>query len=399
MSEWSKAETRLAIPSGDGLLPEAIRRQFPQTAECIYLNTGTVGLCPAPVVEALLAGIRAFEVDGQLGWGPAEAGMNAARGRLAVFLGVTADELVFTRNATEGTNLVTTGIAWRAGDEVLLSSEEHPSMELPWHYLQQQGRIRLRRFPVSADPARTLAAVEAALTPKTRLVATSHVFCHSGNRAPADALAALCRSRGALLHLDGAQAVGQFPLDLRAIGADFYTGNCHKWLLGPKGTGFLYLRPGTDSALSPCHVGAGSTARFDPDEGLTLRESGHRFEYGTRDFARFAALGPLLDWWAEVGLEKAERQMQHLTAYLRCRLREVPGLVLHTADAWDDSSAMTTFSLPGRTTDEIVSGLWDRHRVMTRPVGDWQAVRISTALYNTRDEIDLLVRALCEVGR
>jgi isopenicillin-N epimerase len=383
----------------EALDSQSLRRQFPQTAESVYLNTGTVGLCPLPVVEALIERIRDYEVGGLIGWGPAEAGMNEARARLAVYLGVGPDDLVFTRNATEGTNLVTTGIQWREGDEVLLSDEEHPSMELPWHYLQQQGRIRLRRFHVTADPGETLAAVRQAITPLTRLVATSHVFCHSGNRAPAGALAALCRERGVLLHLDGAQALGQFPLDLGALGADYYTGNCHKWLLGPKGTGFLYLRPDSDAALRPCHVGAGSAARFDPASGLTLRESGHRFEYGTRDFARFAALLPLLDWWGETGWDGAGRHMQRLAAYLKDSLQEVPGLVLHTAATWDNSSAMTTFSLPGRSASEVVSFLWEHHRILTRPVEDWQAVRVSTALYNTAEEIDFLVSILYKFGR
>src|SRR5713101_4977900 len=179
---------------------ESLRRQFPQTASVVYLNTGTVGLCPLPVVEALLEQTRAFEVAGQLGWGSAEAAMNEARDRLAARLGARADDLVLTRNASDGTNLVATGIDWRPGDEVLLSAEEHPSMELPWHYQQQLGRIRLRRFPVFPEPERTLVAVADALTPRTRLVATSHVFSHSGNRAPVrpsrtghPALAALCR--------------------------------------------------------------------------------------------------------------------------------------------------------------------------------------------------------------
>src|SRR5712692_543798 len=326
---------------------ESVRRQFPQTASVVYLNTGTVGLCPLPVVEALLEQTRAFEGAGQLGWGRAEAAMNEARDRLAARLGVRADDLVLTRNASDGTNMVATGIDWRPGDEVLLSAEEHPSMELPWHYQQQLGRIRLRRFPVFQEPERTLAAVEDALTPRTCLVATSHVFSHSGNRAPAAAIAALCRERGVLLHLDGAQAVGQFPVDLTALGADFYAGNCHKWLLGPKGTGFLYLRPESPAPLRPVHVGAGSAARFTPEEGLTLHESARRFEYATRDFAKYGALVPLLDWWDARGPDRAQSSMQRLTESLRRRLREIPGLRLHTADAWEHSSAMTTFSLPG----------------------------------------------------
>src|SRR5438034_337196 len=169
-----------------------------------------------------------------------------------------------------------------------------------------------------------LAAVAEALTPRTRLVAISHVFSHSGNRAPAGALAALCRERGILLHVDGAQSVGQFPIDLSALGADYYAGNCHKWLLGPKGTGFLYLRPGSAAPLRPVHVGAGSTAAFTSGEGLTLHESAHRFEYATRDFAKYAALVPLLDWWEALGWERSQARMRSLTARLKQRLADIP---------------------------------------------------------------------------
>jgi selenocysteine lyase/cysteine desulfurase len=371
-----------------------LRDQFPQTREVIYLNTGTVGLCPLPVVEALLERVRAFEVAGQLGWGAAEAAMNEGRARLASWLGAASDDLALTRNATDGTNLVAAGIDWRPGDEVLLSGEEHPSMELPWHYLQQQGRIRLNRFAVSADPVATLAAAEAALTPRTRLLATSHVFSHSGNRAPAAALVALCRARGVLLHLDGAQAVGQFPLDLTALGADFYTGNCHKWLLGPKGTGFLHIRPESREHLRPVFVGAGSATSFSPEAGLTFPEGARRFEYATRDFAKYAALEPLMGWWEAIGAPAAEARLRELAAYARQRLEEVPGLTFHTASAWEDSSAMLTFSRAGRTTDELTTYLWEQHRVLTRPVSQWEAVRLSTALFNTTDEIDRVADAL-----
>lgn len=373
---------------------EALRRQFPQTASAVYLNTGTVGLCPLPVVDALLEQTRAFELAGQLGWGPAETAMNEARVRLASCLGARADDLVLTRNATDGTNMVATGLDWRPGDEVLLSGEEHPSMELPWHYQQQFGRIRLRRFPVFKQPERTLAAVAEALTPRTRLVATSHVFSHSGNRAPAAEIASLCRERGILLHLDGAQSVAQFSLDLAALGADFYAGNCHKWLLGPKGTGFLYLHPDSPARLRPVHVGAGSTAHFTPEAGLTLHESARRFEYATRDFAKYAALTALLDWWDTLGSDRAELQMQSLSAHLRRRLCEIPGLRLHTADAWEHSSAMTTFSLPGHTCQELHAFLWERHHILTRTVAEWEAIRLSTAVYNTVDEIERLIEAL-----
>jgi selenocysteine lyase/cysteine desulfurase len=358
-----------------------------------------------PGVTALLDRIREYEIGGLMGWGPAAAAMEEARARLAAWLGAATEDITLTRNATDGTNLVTSGIDWQPGDEVLLSGEEHPSMELPWHYLQQLGRIRLNRFPVSVDPEETLAAARAALTPRTRLVATSHVFSHSGNRAPAAELARLCRERGILLHLDGAQSVGQFPLDLTALGADFYTGNCHKWLLGPKGTGFLYICPESRGRLRPVFVGAGSASLFAPppeDAGgaprLTFPESAHRFEYATRDFARYAALGDLLDWWDQIGIEAAEARLRTLAAYLQERLQEVPGIRIHTNPAWEHSSAMVTLSLPGHTCHEVGARLWEDHRILTRPVGEWEATRLSTALYNTEGEIDQVVAALREIA-
>jgi selenocysteine lyase/cysteine desulfurase len=337
--------------------------------------------------------------------------MEEGRSRLAARLGAEASDITFTGNATDGTNLVAWGIDWQpdpgsgALPEVLLSGEEHPSMELPWHYLQQLGRIRLNRFAVSADPEETLAAATAAITPRTRLLATSHVFSHSGNRAPVEALVRLCRERGIRVHLDGAQSVGQFQIDLAALGADFYTGNCHKWLLGPKGTGFLYIRPESREAIRPISVGAGSASRFAPPPEdpsgpprLTFPESARRFEYGTRDFAKYAALVALMEWWDALGEEAAEARLRELSRCLRARLQEVPGLKFHTNPAWEHASAMVTISLPGRTCHEVVSHLWEKHRILTRPVGEWEATRLSTALYNTEAEIDQVVAALKEIA-
>lgn len=275
-------------------------------------------------------------------------------------------------------------------------------MELPWHYLQQLGKIRVNRFPVSQEPAETLEAATAAITPRTRLLATSHVFSHSGNRAPVAELARVCRERGVLLHLDGAQAVGQFGIDLAAIGADFYTGNCHKWLLGPKGTGFLYIRPESRGAIRPAFVGAGSASLVAPETPsalptLAFPESARRFEFGTRDYGKYAALTALMDWWDTVGLERVEARLRELSALLRARLAALPGVRFHTNPAWEHASAMQTISFPGRTCHEVVSHLWEKHKILTRPVGEWEATRFSTAIYNTEDEIDRVAAALAEL--
>jgi selenocysteine lyase/cysteine desulfurase len=146
--------------------------------------------------------------------------------------------------------------------------------------------------------------------------------------------------------------------------------------------------------LRPVHVGAGSALRFSPEEGLTLHESARRFEYATRDFAKYAALAPLLDWWDSLDSGRAQQHMQNLTDDLRRRLAQIPGLCLHTAEDWSHSSAMTTFSLPGHASNDLYSFLWERHRIITRTVPEWEAIRVSTAVYNTPDEIDQLAEAL-----
>ncbi|MFQ6039246.1 MAG: aminotransferase class V-fold PLP-dependent enzyme [Candidatus Poribacteria bacterium] len=192
-----------------GLDIHAIRQEFPLVNEVVYLNTGTVGISPQSVVEQLLRTVENFEVRGQTAWAESEAGMNESRKRLATLLGSSPLEIAFTRNATDGVNLVTNGIAWRQGDEVLLSDQEHPAMLFPWTYLQQRGYITLKRFKIEMNPERTISNIRRALTPRTRLLATSHVTSQSGIRVPCKDICALCKESGILVLLDGAQAVGR----------------------------------------------------------------------------------------------------------------------------------------------------------------------------------------------
>jgi len=392
-----------------GLDIHVIRQEFPLVNEVVYLNTGTVGISPKPVVEQVLKTVEQFEVQGQTAWGELEAGMNESRKRLATLLGASPLEIAFTRNATDGVNLVTNGIAWRQGDEVLLSDQEHPAMLFPWTYLQQRGYITLRRFEIEVNPEKTLANIRKSLTPQTRLLATSHVTSQAGIRVPGKEICALCKEHEVLVLLDGAQAVGQFPIDLKAIGCDFYTGNLHKWLLGPKGTGFFYVtqeflsdtsssmsQGGRENSLQPTWVGAGSGG-FDAQKGLLPSPSAQRFEYGTRDFGKYAGFSAILDWFEALGWQNVEEHMRELSSFLKTELKRIPKVHLFTPNQWELSSAMTTFALPGISCNEISKRLWELHRVLVRTVGEFDAVRISTAVFNTKDEVELLLRLIREM--
>ena len=391
--------TPMAMPSmtniqqGD-LDVEAIRAELPGLADVVYLNSGTAGIAARPVLERLIEEITLFEQRGEVVYREMQERMEAARARLAAFVGAGADELAFTRNATDGVNLVAWGLSWRPDDEVIISDEEHPAMTLPWHHLRRSGGPRVKMFRIEADPAATLENVRALVTPRTRLVASSHVSCVSGTRVPAGELCALAAQHGALSLLDGAQAVGEFPVDVAALGPDFYVGNGHKWLHGPKGTGFLYVRRDRLDDLAATHVGAGAFERpLDLDE-LRPVPSARRYEYATRSYGTYAALSAALDWLDGLGWDRIERRLAHLSDYLKERLRGVSGLTLASPEPWEQSSALVSFSLDGVDSARIQNYLWEAGKVRSRTFPDRPLVRISTAHFNTEAELDLLVDLL-----
>jgi selenocysteine lyase/cysteine desulfurase len=374
---------------------KAVRAAFPTAGTTVYLNTGTVGLRPRPVVDRLLAATGRLESGGRDAYPELVPEVDRARAKLADLLGAQPEEIALCGNATDAINWVVAGLDWSDGDEVLLSAQEHPAMLWPWTYLQQRRAVRLRRFPISADPERCLAEIRPLCGPRTRLIASSHVSTETGTRVPAGEIAAWARERGILTLFDGAQAIGDIPVDVGRIGSDFYAGNGHKWLCGPTGTGFLWGRLEQLTRLWPAHVGAGSAGAFAPD-GLTLQASGKRFEYGTRDYARWVGMTAALDWLAALGgVAAIGERLRALATYLRDAVRERPGWTLLTPEAWDGSSALTTFRIEGWRPAALQAGLEARRpRIITRQVPEHDALRISTHYFNDESDIEALLEEL-----
>ena len=375
-----------------------IRGEFPLLERLAYLNVGAAGLCPLSVAEKTEASVRAFELGGEAEWAPSLERLERGRARLAAFLGVTADEIAFTRNATEGINAVAYGLDWSRGGEVLISDEEHAALLFPWAFLAQrsagENAVSARRFRFGNTPEETLDALEAALTPRTRLMAVSHVSCVTGKRAPAAEMARRCRERGVLSLIDGAQAAGQIPIQEAVKEADFYAGNGHKWLLGPKGTGYLRIRPALMDALTPTQVGAGSGSYDEAADRLALDRSARRFECGTRGCGRYAGFEPLFEWWDQVGFENAWRRMRMLTGMLKEGLKTAPNVRLHTPTAWEHSCAMSSFSVEGVSGERLAAELYEQRRIRVRYVEEIDGVRVSTALFNNEEEINRLIDAV-----
>jgi selenocysteine lyase/cysteine desulfurase len=377
---------------------QEVRKFLPVLQECNYLNVGTFGVLAEPVLERSLARLRNYDARGVVGYSEVAEGQERARAHVARVFGAQADEIAFTGNATDGVNLVTAGLTWEPGDEVILSDEEHPAMTFPWYYLQQRGGPQVKTFHVRPEPEVVLAELAQLVTPRTRLIATSHVSHRSGTRLPAAALCAWARERGILTLLDGAQAFSQFSIDLHALGCDFYATNGHKWLCGPKGTGIFYIRQETLPLTHVAHTGAGAMKEYNLAH-LELVPSARRFEFGTRSHALYGGLDAALDWFDQLGWEAIERHLARVSAYLKKQILARPRFTLHSPVPWAQSSALVVFSVPGQDATTLSNTLREQYQTITPPVAAFNALRVSTSYFIIEEDVDRLLAILDRMAR
>jgi isopenicillin-N epimerase len=378
------------------------RREMMLDPQVINLNTGSFGPLPRCVFE------RVTELRRQLAAEPMDFILRQtpgllwqARVRLAEFLGGSPQRLVFTANVTTSVNLVASSLQLAAPGEILLTDHEYGAMHWCWQRAAQRLGLTVRTFalPVMAHtPQEIVDALRAALNERTRLLFFSHVLSPTGLVLPAKALCAEARRRGVVTVVDGAHAPAMVPLNLADIGADFYGGNCHKWLLAATGSGFLYLGEGNEGRIQPLQVSWGwqhEARRLDePDEfGSTPRIRFLEFE-GTRDWCPWLAVPVAIDFQAAIGWEAIRQRNASLVEHVRRRL--IGLLPLHTPTHPELHGFMTAFRLPAHVqAPALRAGLWQQRielPIVERP--DGLLARVSTHFYNTADEIDRLVDVL-----
>jgi isopenicillin-N epimerase len=402
---------------------DALREQILLDPTIINLNTGSFGPLPRPVFD------RVTELRRWLAAEPTHFFVRQAppllwnaRERLAAFLGTAPQRLVFTSNVSAAINLVASGLSIASPGEILLTDHEYRAMHWVWERVGQKRGLTIRTFPLptmATDPAEIVDAAKQAMTPQTRLFFFSNVLSPTGLVLPASELCAVARRRGIVTVVDGAHAPAMIPLNVSQVGADFYTGNCHKWLLAPTGVGFLVIGPGSEDRLEPLHVSWGyrpneyplgeqDAARRDPDGkdafGSTPRTRFLEFE-GTRDICPWLTVPEAIDFQARIGVESIQKHIAKLSTYTRDRIGNL-GLKLATPAVPGMHGSMTAFELPMKG-PAMAAGLrqaiW-KHRIevpiVERP--DRLLLRVSTHFYNTREEVDRLAEvvpaALREVG-
>ena len=333
-------------------------------------------------------GAAAFEAIGTI-YGNARSGV-------ARLLNADADEITLTDNTGEGMNIISYGINWHEGDEVITTNHEHISLLAPLYQLRDRYGILIRFADIGPTAERpVLKAIADLVTPRTRLISISHVTWTTGAVLNISEVAYMGREWGIPVLIDGAQSAGAIPADMKALGVDFYAIPMQKWLCGPDGTGALYVRKDALRYVSPTYVGYWSTKH---EEGLEweLLESAQRFEAGGRQTAAIAGQAAVLSWLEEtVGYQWLFERIASLSAYAYKALKEVPGLSMLTP--LQGESGLVSFKLEGRDDAETVTYLRDKHNMYIRNIPSTKSLRISTGFYNTEEEIDKLVAALQEM--
>jgi selenocysteine lyase/cysteine desulfurase len=384
-----------ALPAAPPLADEAywreVKAQFLVRDGYVMMNAAN--LCPAPraVVDAVLAAMRDEDADVSFqNRGKYDRLWAETRTRLARFLGASDDEVAIVRNTSEANNTVVGGIALKAGDDVLLFGENHPTNNVAWDVRAARHGFTVRRVRLDATPSDPSAVVDAfrrAMRPNTRLLSITDVSSSSGVRLPTRELCTLARARGAWAHVDGAQTFGALRRDLHDLGCDSFTGSAHKWLMGPKEAGVLFVREARCAELWPGVVGVGWGAAAE-----TQLPGARKFEtLGQRNDATVAGLAAALDFHERIGAARIEERVLELATAMYDGLAAMPGATMVTPALPALRAGVCIARFEGRDTRQMHQTLYAEHHVATAPSG---GLRFSPHIYNTMQDVERALGAV-----
>jgi isopenicillin-N epimerase len=376
----------------------------------VFLNHGSFGACPRSVLELqqqLRAQLEAEPV--RFVHREAEGRLDVARRALAQFVGCHADDLAFVPNATSGVNTVLRSLTFQPGDELLVTDHEYNACRNVLDYVAARARATVRVAPVPfplQDPQQVVDAVLGAVTPRTRLLLIDHVTSPTGLVLPVEAIVAALANKGIDVLIDGAHAPGMLPLDLRRLGAAFYTGNCHKWLCAPKGAALLHVRRDRQQGLRPLGISHGANSPRKDRSRFRLE-----FDFtGTCDPTPWLAVPTALRFLSGLlpggiaGLQQHNRSLALRGRDVLCNAigsaRPAPdsmiGSLASVVLPWSDAPGLGPHDL-----DPLQVELWERHRIEV-PVMRWRAprvrlLRISPQIYNQIGQYEMLAAKVSEL--
>ena len=392
------------IPTGT-LSPDfwtELRKQFLIPRDEAFFNTGTLGSSPRVVLDAVVEHMTHVDRDIAhwdykpdhenyfTGYYP-ELGV---RTKIARLINAAAEEIALTQNATFGMNFLANGLDLGPGDEIVIDEGAHPGGRCGWELRSKRygAYVKYVRVPVPPkDPAQLIELYENATTPQTRVWAIPHLTSGTAVRFPVEELCKRARARGILSVVDGAQTVGHIVVDVRGIGCDAYFASPHKWLLAPKGTGFLYVKQ--ESLPRVWTTLASSEWDNYRDGALRL------MQYGTGNLSLLVGLEKAIDFHLAIGSARVQERVIGLANRLRMGLQQIDRVVIASPMHPDLQSATTVWSVQGVTAADLQDRLWNDRRVRVRSMGDPLGVRQCCHIYNSEEEVDRTLAAVRAFAR
>jgi len=369
---------------------ELVKSQFRFAENLHYFNNASLG--PSPI--AVQGATREYRnlLDGfpsKYMWGEWKEAKEATRKGVADLFSVSPEEIALIHNTTEGMNLIARSFDLKAGDEVILGDHEHPSGTVAWRVWQEAKGIKLVRPELPLMPQTKDELVEVyrkAITSKTKIISMCHIVNTNGMILPVKEIAEMAHTHGVLVAVDGAQSAGMFQFDLHDLGCDFYAASSHKWLFSPKGVGVFFARKESQHHLKPLIV-----ARGYEDESIRRLEN-----YNTRNLPELLGLGSAVDFHNQIGQENIHRRSYALKEYFLKKINANSKFRIKTPGPDDLSCAIQVIEVKGRDVIEIKTKLFEDAGIDCRPMKGFNlnALRISLAIYITKDDIDYLIDAL-----
>ena len=384
-------ETTLALPIDIDKDWDELRKLFPLTYSRNYFNTGGIGASPKKVVDAVYHNMILSETRGD----EKRKSLKNVRSKVAKFLNANPKNIAFTRNTTEGMNIIARELSFKEGDEIVLSTHEHIGGASPWVMLQKEIGVKLKLVDLDLSGEQNLELIKNSISPKTKLVCISHVTCTTGMKLPVNEIVKLCKEKGVYSCIDGAQAIGMMPVDLGTMNPDFYVCSGHKWLLGPKGTGIIYIGDKAFSEMKPLFSGAYSDSDFNLSKRLLdFVGNPSRLEYGTRNIPLIMGLEAAIDFVDELNLETLSKRNKELARYLVEKLSENPKIEIISPLNDEFSTSMISFRVKGKDYLRVRNTLTKTYLQRVRAIyeNDLNAVRVCIAIYNNKEQVDQLVK-------
>lgn len=389
-----------------------IKTDFPILNDIIYMDSASTSLTPEPVLIAVSKYYR--EYNANVGRGVHRLSQVAsqkykdAHRKIADFIGANEEEVIFTKNTTEAINTVASGLRWKKGDKVVTTLLEHHSNFLPWLKLKSLGVV-LDIVKPDKDGGFNVSDFEEVIDDRTRLVAITHVSNVLGTITPIEEISAICKKKNVLLLVDGAQSVPHIHVDVRKLGCNFLCFSGHK-MLGPTGTGILWVKEDFLDRLEPLSFGGGMIDDVSLN-GYELTKGYERFEGGTPNIAGVIGFGRAIDYLKKIGMDKIKDHEAKLTERLLEGLLKIRRVEIYGSLNSKERIGLVTFNIKDLNSHDVALMLDEASNIMVRsghlccmPLMKYfglkeGAVRVSLYLYNTEEEVDTFLETVKEITK